>query len=1137
MAQANESIQIIPKDFLNLIPKYDGDHGILNFFIRKCEYIIRNFNGPSNAVQSTYVFHCITSRLCGRAASLLSEREDITSWAQLKSLFIQHFGDPRSEECVAIELENLKIKLGETFLEFCVRIQQMRSALCSKVNLLADENVKNAKMIIYNNMCLNVFLYNLPEDLIRIVRLKNCTSLESALSVVMEEVNFQAQYNAKNKNKTNTLKPPQHFGNNEAFKSQLALRPNFSPNNFGFSGNINSRPANFQTQNNFRHGFKFGIPNQSFSKPPNNFKFGIPQQGQFRPPFNNNSSFRPNPQFKFGMPPSNQQFKFGIPPPNQQFKFGLPPQGQPRRNPPNFQETDISMRTARPVQQNMITHLPDTEGNNLFYSYDGNNFDYMGFQGQEYLPDYDSNHEQNVYFTDESGQTNYDNFYVENTKPTVCETENFHTPASNTEIIELNYNGINKLPHIFLPEINAHLLIDTGSTRSFISPTKANQFFSHFKFHEPFEVVSTHARSMHDEVIFIPLPRTFKSIIKHKFYVYNVDGHSDGLIGSDLLKTLDATIDMKNQILRTKNTEIPIVYSPSFEVTLEPRTETRIKVPTDLRNGEAIINFKDFSNGVHMPLSRIKLNVLTNKNDYISMQANVSETESCDSPLVISDSSEATEYHESVYPIRTPSSSTITACSSRETIHSAEDIDTDGIPILDEAIDTKPNQILVFTWNRNQTLVKDLSRDKQRVLEVHLPIDNPELVKKFLLEYIKPKVKYFIYFEDQNHRSQFIDAVIKLFKKDTVQFYECTKRVIYVEDENEQRAIILKYHNGITSHRGIKETLMKLKRNYFWKNMDLIVASVINSCETCKTQKYDRKPLTPKLQLTQTQTRPFNEIFIDLFSVEKKYFLTIIDAFSKLGQAFEISNRSTPEVIRALIKLFSFYGVPKRISADPGSEFNNILLKETLQFYKVELHIGTPHNPNSMGLIERFHSTILEIYRIAKYEHKITDAASAMTYAVMSYNQTIHSATGLTPFEVVFGHTDSSSTFAVDFNRQYTQQLVSDHVKRTKYLYKYLTDKLIVNKEKVVEKRGGDTSFDIKEGDTIFIKGVNTRRSKDKPRFQKAQVSGEIDKNTCPVKFKNRETKVPIKDIKRPSQVHRARSDDNPDPRPSTSKD
>ncbi|KAL0879298.1 hypothetical protein ABMA27_003077 [Loxostege sticticalis] len=39
--------------------------------------------------------------------------------------------------------------------------------------------------------------------------------------------------------------------------------------------------------------------------------------------------------------------------------------------------------------------------------------------------------------------------------------------------------------------------------------------------------------------------------------------------------------------------------------------------------------------------------------------------------------------------------------------HSAEDIETSSIPILDEAVDTKPNQILVYSWFRNELTVKN----------------------------------------------------------------------------------------------------------------------------------------------------------------------------------------------------------------------------------------------------------------------------------------------------------------------------------------------------------------------------------------------------------------------------------------------
>ncbi|CAG9137622.1 unnamed protein product [Plutella xylostella] len=232
------------------------------------------------------------------------------------------------------------------------------------------------------------------------------------------------------------------------------------------------------------------------------------------------------------------------------------------------------------------------------------------------------------------------------------------------------------------------------------------------------------------------------------------------------------------------------------------------------------------------------------------------------------------------------------------------------------------------------------------------------------------------------------------------------------------------------------------------------VAAILNGCDACQRMKYDRKPIKPVLQLTQTQDAPFQEVFIDLFTIDGIYYLTLVDAFSKLAQAIEVTNRSTPEVIRALIKYFSYYGIPKKITCDPGKEFNNELMKELMTMYKIDLHITTPNNPNSTSIVERFYSTIIEIYRLAKYDQKCTDAASVMTYAILAYNNTIHSTTELTPFEVVFGHTDSSKIFEGNFEKNYMQQLLKDHAKRTKFLYKHIAQMTLLGKEKVKEKKG-----------------------------------------------------------------------------------
>ncbi|XP_045495838.1 uncharacterized protein LOC123694440, partial [Colias croceus] len=356
--------------------------------------------------QNIYVLHAITSRLIGDAAALLSEREDINTWPALKELLEQHFGDPRSEDCIKISLESCKIKSGESYLEFCNRIQNIRSLLISKVNLSVDTEMKRAKIAIYNHTALNVFLYNLPESMVRIVRLKSPSTLEQALEIVLEEVNFHEQYQSRNRIHNNTTLPKQ--------------TPNVTVPQF--------------LQNNPQQRFNFGIPNvpQNAQQPKFGFKFTSQQpfnknpQFGYKPPFNKNPqfgyrpSFNQNPQFGY-RPTFNQNPQFGYRPPQ---TFGMKPQHFGQRPPQNnrFESTDVSMRTAPPrpqiTQQGFRLNETDIHNDNLLYDnnyyYDYNPYDYTNYEYDEndiYTPT-DDTEDINVLPSDE---------------------ENFQTEASTKE--------------------------------------------------------------------------------------------------------------------------------------------------------------------------------------------------------------------------------------------------------------------------------------------------------------------------------------------------------------------------------------------------------------------------------------------------------------------------------------------------------------------------------------------------------------------------------------------------------------------------------------------------------------------------------------------------------------------------------
>lgn len=360
-------IQLIPKEIQSIIPRFDGDDKLLNLFISKCEYVIRSFRGESNPAQQVYLYHCITSRLVGKAAVLVSERENVSTWEELKELFVQHFGDPRSEACISIELENMKIKQGESYIDFCHRIQNVRSSLISKINLLTDEGLKAAKYIIVNNTSLSVFMYNLPEDLIKFVRLNKCTTLESALSVVTEEVNFQTRYNAKNKNKNVNHNQP------------TTSKPNFitpTQQKFGYSQNN----AQLKPQQPFKPNF---VPT------PNNQKLGNQQPHQgFKPNFNHNRPFVNQPQ-QFPRTLNNyKQSGFFKSNPNQQFRFGI------NNQTPKPHNTDVSMRTVR---NNMLNDDEQNDYVDCEYEYEQNYDETCNEEQYENTDDTVNNEEENFH--------------------------------------------------------------------------------------------------------------------------------------------------------------------------------------------------------------------------------------------------------------------------------------------------------------------------------------------------------------------------------------------------------------------------------------------------------------------------------------------------------------------------------------------------------------------------------------------------------------------------------------------------------------------------------------------------------------------------------------------------------------------
>lgn len=422
------------------------------------------------------------------------------------------------------------------------------------------------------------------------------------------------------------------------------------------------------------------------------------------------------------------------------------------------------------------------------------------------------------------------------------------------------------------------------------------------------------------------------------------------------------------------------------------------------------------------------------------------------------------------------------------TNHTQADNENPGIPIIPDAIDRQLKQFYIRHTPGSTYRVDDRSTSSRVVIkDVFIPVNNTEAeIVQFLKEHTIADRTFHCYFYNEDLYIKFSRVYTTVFNERGPKLYRCTSRVTLVENKAEQTDIIKKYHEGKRVHRGIQETYKQIQKHYHWPNMLLTVQAYVNRCEICLQGKYERNPIRPPLALTETPTKPMEHLFMDLYSTGGATFLTIIDNFSKFAQAIAISASSSIHVADALLQVFSTLGLPHRITTDSDAKFENEVIKEICVSHNIHIHFTTPYNPNSNSPVERFHSTIAELIRLQRLTNKDDTIQTLMKYSLIAYNNTIHSATGYTPRELLFGHTDSRNPLEIYYPQEFYQDYVLKHRTNATAVQECVAANMSSNKEQVIAKRNqAAEAIQFKVGETVFKQVAKTARNdKTKPVFK-----------------------------------------------------
>ena len=185
-------------------------------------------------------------------------------------------------------------------------------------------------------------------------------------------------------------------------------------------------------------------------------------------------------------------------------------------------------------------------------------------------------------------------------------------------------------------------------------------------------------------------------------------------------------------------------------------------------------------------------------------------------------------------------------------------------------------------------------------------------------------------------------------------------------------------------------------------------------CCECKPRCYHPEKV-PLIKATQ----PFERINIDFkgplpSNSGNKFFLHVIDEYSRFPFVFPCLDVSTTTVIKCLTTLFSIFGMPAYVHSDRGTSFMSRELQVFLRDKGVATNRTTSYNPEGNGQVERYNGVIWKALTMCLKSKNlpVTRWQDVLPDVLHSARSLLCTATNETPHECFFGFPQRSSSGA-----------------------------------------------------------------------------------------------------------------------------
>jgi len=210
-------------------------------------------------------------------------------------------------------------------------------------------------------------------------------------------------------------------------------------------------------------------------------------------------------------------------------------------------------------------------------------------------------------------------------------------------------------------------------------------------------------------------------------------------------------------------------------------------------------------------------------------------------------------------------------------------------------------------------------------------------------------------------------------------------------------------------HPGKTRTVETAKTRYYWTGMYTNIHKHCKECRFCILKKANNMQTKIPIMSYDFGSRAFDRVQMDLAgpfvssNSNDTYILVVKDALTKYMLIAPISGKHMFTVQDIYAERWAaMFGPPSLLITDRGTEFHNTTARQLAELWGVKKVIITARNPRANGQVENSMRVIKDMLN-AYVKDNQQDWNEHLPQIAQMYNSTVNSATGMTPFYLVYG--------------------------------------------------------------------------------------------------------------------------------------